>query len=89
MATTTRTRTTDDPGHLSLPPIDRLSELESFRETADAPAPVYGEAPLEAEIAAEAYALFEARGFAHGRDVEDWLAAEAIVRQRRALGRSE
>jgi hypothetical protein len=37
----------------------------------------------EHEIAVEAYFLFEARGFAHGHDVEDWLAAEALVRQRR------
>lgn len=27
-----------------------------------------------------AYQLFEARGGAHGYDVEDWLAAEEIVR---------
>lgn len=41
------------------------------------------ESPSEAEIAAEAYSLFEARGCEHGHDVEDWLAAEAIVRDRR------
>jgi hypothetical protein len=38
--------------------------------------------PVE-EIAMEAYFLFEARGFEHGHDVEDWLAAEALVRERR------
>jgi len=32
------------------------------------------------EIARLAYARFEARGGAHGFDVEDWLAAEASVR---------
>ena len=32
------------------------------------------------EIARLAYARFEARGGAHGFDVEDWLAAEATVR---------
>jgi hypothetical protein len=37
----------------------------------------------EQEIAAEAFLLFEARGFEHGHDVEDWLAAEALVRARR------
>jgi len=37
----------------------------------------------EHEIAAEAFLLFEARGCEHGHDVEDWLAAEALVRQRR------
>ena len=37
----------------------------------------------EQEVAVEAFLLFEARGFEHGHDVEDWLAAEALVRQRR------
>lgn len=36
-----------------------------------------------AEVAAEAYALYEARGCENGHDVEDWLAAEALIRQRR------
>src|SRR6185436_7185161 len=35
--------------------------------------PLQDEIP-EAEIAAEAYLLFEARGCEHGHDVEDWLA---------------
>jgi hypothetical protein len=38
---------------------------------------------LAQEIEVEAYLLFEARGFEHGHDVEDWLAAEDLVRQRR------
>jgi len=37
----------------------------------------------EQEVAMEAFLLFEARGCEHGHDVEDWLAAEALVRQRR------
>ena len=40
----------------------------------------------EQEIAVEAFLLFEARSFEHGHDVEDWLAAEALVRQRRSRG---
>ena len=32
------------------------------------------------EIAARAYARFVQRGYQHGHDVEDWLAAEAEVR---------
>jgi hypothetical protein len=36
-----------------------------------------------AEIEEEAYALFIARGGEHGHDLEDWLAAEAAVRNRR------
>ena len=48
--------------------------------------PVQAEHPADIpaeEIALEAYLLFEARGFEHGHDVEDWLAAEALVRERR------
>ena len=43
----------------------------------------YQDEVSEQEVAVEAFLLFEARGFAHGHDVEDWLAAEALVRQRR------
>ncbi|MBI5560024.1 MAG: DUF2934 domain-containing protein [Deltaproteobacteria bacterium] len=39
---------------------------------------------LQDEIARAAYELFEKSGWAHGRDVENWLAAERIVRQRYA-----
>jgi hypothetical protein len=31
-------------------------------------------------IAARAYQLFQARGYDHGHDLEDWLAAEAELR---------
>lgn len=31
-------------------------------------------------IARRAYERFEARGFEHGHDIEDWLAAESDVR---------
>jgi hypothetical protein len=30
-------------------------------------------------VAARAYELFAARGYEHGHDVEDWLAAEAQI----------
>ena len=32
---------------------------------------------ISAAIARRAYELFEARGFAHGRDCEDWFRAES------------
>ncbi|MBI4004057.1 MAG: DUF2934 domain-containing protein [Candidatus Omnitrophica bacterium] len=35
------------------------------------------------EISHVAYELFERRGCVHGHDLEDWLEAERIVRQRR------
>ena len=36
------------------------------------------------EIAKVAYELFERRGCVPGHDLEDWLRAEQIVRDRRA-----
>ena len=33
------------------------------------------------QVAARAYERFCARGFQHGHDVEDWLAAEAELRE--------
>ncbi len=43
--------------------------------------PVLSALPIE-EVQAEAYRLFIDRGGEHGHDVEDWLAAEALVRAR-------
>ena len=37
------------------------------------------------EISHVAYELFERRGCVHGHDLEDWLEAERIVRQRRTI----
>jgi hypothetical protein len=39
-----------------------------------------------AEIAAEAYALFLARGGQHGDALADWLTAERLVMERRMNG---
>lgn len=36
-------------------------------------------APRHEAIARAAYFLAEARGFEHGREVEDWLAAERLI----------
>ena len=38
------------------------------------------------EVARVAYQLFERRGRVHGHDVQDWLKAERIVRQRQGNG---
>ena len=38
------------------------------------------------EVAQAAYELFERRGRVHGHDLEDWLEAERIVRQRAQRG---
>ena len=37
------------------------------------------------QVAEVAYALFLERGGAHGHDVEDWLRAEQILRERRSI----
>jgi len=37
------------------------------------------------EISRVAYEFFERRGCVHGHDLEDWLEAERIVRQRRTI----
>lgn len=43
--------------------------------------PAHADLPFE-EIQAEAYRLYLDRGGEDGHDIEDWLAAEAIVRAR-------
>jgi len=40
----------------------------------------YSEKDLDQQIRELAYELFTARGCAHGYDVEDWLAAEQIIK---------
>ena len=64
-----------------IPVVTEVSLMET--------APAFPEHISESEIAAEAYSLFEARGGEHGHDVEDWVAAEALIRQRRLMNRRE
>ena len=40
----------------------------------------------QAEVARVAYQLFERRGRVHGHDLQDWLEAERIIRQRQGNG---
>lgn len=56
----------------------RKSDVMSDVVHSDAQTMQSGGAPTPArdDIAVRAYARFEARGFQHGHDVEDWLAAE-------------
>ena len=62
-----------------------ITELPALPAVGDPPArvedSVEAELPIE-EVRAEAYRRFLDRGGVHGHDVEDWLAAEEIVRQR-------
>jgi DUF2934 family protein len=69
-----------DPTHALPPPTPK-------------PQPDGDERPKEAdgdldrrEVAGEAYALYLARGCEDGYDLEDWLSAEEMVRQRRRAG---
>jgi hypothetical protein len=41
--------------------------------------------PTREEIAAVAYSIWEQEGWPDGRDVENWLKAEAQIRQHRNL----
>jgi hypothetical protein len=49
------------------------------------------EQELHEQIARRAYAIYEKRGCAHGRDVEDWLESERLVVEqfgpRRSIGK--
>jgi hypothetical protein len=47
----------------------------------DVEGPTLVELPVE-EVRAEAYRLYVDRGGADGHDIEDWLAAETLVRAR-------
>ena len=40
------------------------------------------------EVAKVAYELYLQRGCANGHDLEDWLRAEALVKQRKGNGRA-
>lgn len=44
--------------------------------------------PLVEAVALRAYLLHENHGFAHGHDVDDWLAAEAAIRAEQSLANS-
>ena len=63
--------------------------LESPRSAPSAPTGIEPEVRRQM-VAIEAYFLAERRGFAIGYEVEDWLAAEAVVEARLAqMGRAE
>lgn len=59
-----------------IPPLPSVPDL-SNRVAEPTPA----ELPIE-EVRAEAYRLYVDRGGEDGHDIEDWLAAEALVRAR-------
>ena len=70
-----RDRRAAHPGH----PSDAEVAAEAsiiYPDTFDTP-------PSPDEIAAEAYAIYLARGGEHGHDREDWLEAERRVAERR------
>jgi Protein of unknown function (DUF2934) len=80
-------KTTPKAKAKSSTPVPALTEravltiLESEGHTAADPPPVAAELRRQM-VAAAAYFLAERRGFAAGHDLEDWLAAEAMVDSR-------
>ena len=58
----------------------RKPEQEPSHRSGDTP-------PGDDAVARRAYQRFEARGFAHGRDMEDWLEAERELRRGEQAGR--
>ncbi len=58
-----------------------MSVLESGRSDTSPSTPLDPEARRQ-KVAAEAYFLAERRGFAAGHELEDWVAAEAVVDSR-------
>lgn len=69
-------------GNRPLDPMQEKANGGGHRESRTAPSPS-GLSPLEfnARVARKAYELFEARGREEGRDVEDWLEAERLVKE--------
>ena len=74
-----------NPAGVSTAPIlpDAATEIPALPTVPDPVSqvkePAVSELPIE-EVQSEAYRLFLDRGGEHGHDVEDWLAAEALVR---------
>ena len=48
-------------------------------QRSDPPRTIPDPTMLEEQIRPRAYALYEARGRRHGRDLDDWLQAEAEI----------
>jgi len=67
----------------SKPPIDKPGEAPGHQNDSQAAIDRQAAKEREAAIAEAAYFRSERRGFAPGHELEDWLAAEAEVNQRR------
>jgi hypothetical protein len=55
--------------------------IAATRTATEAVAPEFPSAPSHDAIASRAYQMFLQRGGAHGRDFDDWLAAERELQQ--------
>ena len=82
------TRTTEAPKLLTRPAdavADEPAVIAIEPVIAPVMEPVRAEAPAldHQQIARRAFARFVARGYVHGRHVEDWLGAEAELRAAR------
>ncbi len=73
---------------VSTPATDPAAIAEPVQQTlqpaASVDPAVAGAASEQDEIARIAYSYFEARGYEHGHDSEDWVRAEEEYRRRKA-----
>ena len=60
-----------------------MANNRGWRVKSDTASQAADPAPDLQEVARVAYELYEQRGRADGHDLEDWISAETIVRQRR------
>ncbi len=83
---TVKAKTAKSAEKTTAPKVSRARKSDVVSDVIGSDAQVMhsGAAPMPArdEIAVRAYARFEARGFQHGYDVEDWLAAERELTHR-------
>lgn len=57
-----------------------MADIKKARTTSVRKRPGKHDGNLEEAIARKAYEIFEERGREHGKDLEHWLEAEAIIK---------
>ena len=71
------------PARFATATTDDAAAGMTYGDAADESWPAVGPDLSHDAIAAEAYALYAARGYRDGWDIEDWLEAEESLRQQR------
>jgi predicted dehydrogenase len=87
VATVSRTNTAEPSDRRARTGAGRSTDAPDSARIAEESAAIYPDtspaSPTPEEIAAEAYAIYTARGRADGHDLEDWLEAERTLSARR------